>query len=262
VTLDRMLRPEILDYYNRGGETTRLTAGTGRLEYLRTLDILGRVLPPPPARILDVGGATGVYARPLTEAGYHVHVIDPVPAHVDASAAIPGVTAELGDARDLGDHRADAVLLLGPLYHLTCRADRLTAWRAAAAAGPVVAGATISRFASLFDGVVKSLYTGPEIPGSVLETLSTGVHHSDYGLFTTSYFHRPEEPAAEATDAGLVDVRTLAVEGPLWMSGPRLDEFLADPDLTTVMLDMLRRVEAEPSLVGASSHLLTIGRTP
>jgi hypothetical protein len=61
-----MLRPEILAYYNRGGETTRLSAGGGRLEYLRTLDILGRVLPPPPARILDVGGATGVYARPLT----------------------------------------------------------------------------------------------------------------------------------------------------------------------------------------------------
>ena len=123
-------------------------------------------------------------------------------------------------------------------------------------------GATISRFASLFDGVVKSLYTGPEIPGRVLQTLATGVHHGDHGLFTTSYFHRPEEPGAEAADAGLTDVRTLAVEGPVWMSGPRLDEFLADPDLTTVLLDLLRRVEAEPTLVGASSHLLTIGRTP
>jgi SAM-dependent methyltransferase len=261
-TLDGMLRPEILEYYNRGGETTRLDAGTGRLEYLRTLDILTRVLPPAPARILDVGGATGVYARPLTDRGYRVHVIDPVPAHVSAAGAIPGVTAELGDARDLSGHGADAVLLLGPLYHLTDRADRLTAWRAAAAAAPLVVAATISRFASLFDGVVKSLYTGPEIPGRVLETVATGVHHGDHGLFTTSYFHHPDEATAEAREAGLTDVRTLAVEGPLWMTGPRLDEFLADPALTALLLDMLRRVETEPTLAGATSHQLTVARTP
>lgn len=257
-TLDRMLRPEILDYYNRGGETTRLSAGTGRLEFLRTLDVLARVLPPAPARILDVGGATGVYAGPLTSMGYDVHVIDPVPAHVDAAGALPGVTASLGDARDLGDHRADAVLLFGPLYHLTDRADRLAAWRAAAGAAPLVVAATISRFASLFDGVVKSYYTQPSVPAHVRATLASGVHAGGE-LFTTSYFHRPEEPAAEAAEVGLTGVRTLAVEGPLWMTGPRLLEFLADPDLTAVMLDMLREVEAEPSIFGASSHLLTIG---
>jgi hypothetical protein len=41
---------------------------------------------------------------------------------------------------------------------------------------------------------------------------------------------------------------------------PRLADFLADERLTTVLLDMLRRVEDEPSLAGASSHLLTLAR--
>ena len=265
-----MLSPEILDYYERGGEHQRLTAGTGRLEFLRTWDVLSRVLPPAPARIVDVGGATGAYARPLAEAGYTVRVVDPVPAHVAAAGELPGVTAVLGDARKLPepDASADAVLLLGPLYHLPDRADRVAAWREAARVvrpgGPVV-GAVISRFASLFDGVVKGYFAEPEFVAIVQGALGDGVHRNAGGesrWFTSAYFHRPEEPAAEATDAGLGGARTVAVEGPVWMTGTRLPEFLADERLTGIMLDMLRRVEEEPSLLGASSHLLTMARRP
>jgi ubiquinone/menaquinone biosynthesis C-methylase UbiE len=53
----------ISGYYDRGGELDRLTAGRGRLEFLRTQDVLRRLLPPSPARVLDVGGGTGVHAR-------------------------------------------------------------------------------------------------------------------------------------------------------------------------------------------------------
>lgn len=265
-----MLSPEVLEYYERGGEHLRLTAGTGRLEFLRTWDVLARALPPAPARIVDVGGATGAYARPLAEAGHTVRVIDPVPDHVAAAGALPGVTAAVGDARSLPepDASADAVLLLGPLYHLPERTDRVTAWREAARVvrpGGVVAGAVISRFASLFDGVVKGWFAEPDYVSVVERALDEGVHRNPDGhprWFTSAYFHRPEEPAAEAADAGLVDVRKVALEGPAWMTGPRLTEFLADERLTGVLLDMLRRVEAEPSLLGASSHLLTVARRP
>jgi SAM-dependent methyltransferase len=149
-----MLSPEILAYYRRGGEHDRLSAGAGRLEFLRTWDILTRALPAPPATVLDVGGATGAYAAPLARAGYAVTVVDPVPEHVAAAGALPGVAAVEGDARELpvADGGADAVLLLGPLYHLAARDDRVAAWREAARAarpGALVAGAVISRFASL-----------------------------------------------------------------------------------------------------------------
>jgi len=262
-----MLSPEIIEYYERGGERLRLTAGTGRLEFLRTWDVLTRVLPPAPARIVDVGGATGAYAGPLAEAGYAVRVVDPVPDHVAAAGALPGVTAALGDARRLPepDASADAVLMFGPLYHLPERADRIAAWREAARVvrpGGPVAGAVISRFASLFDGVVRAYFAEPEFVSIVERALVDGVHRNVGGQsrwFTSAYFHRPEEPAAEAAGAGLVGARTVAVEGPVWMTGTRLTEFLADERLTGVMLDMLRAVEGEPSLLGASSHLLTIG---
>ncbi|MFG1604348.1 class I SAM-dependent methyltransferase [Actinoplanes sp. NPDC049265] len=261
-----MLLPEVLAYYERGGETVRLSAGVGRLEFLRTWDILTRILPPPPAVIVDVGGATGVYAGPLAHAGYQVTVVDPVPSHVSASAARPGVTAVLGDARALpfDPASADAVLLMGPLYHLLDPAVRALAWREAvrvARPGGVVAGATIARHAPLLDIVSRGLFGEAETREITLADVAHGRHVSPPGrpFFTTAYFHAPGEPAAEASAAGLTRVRTLAVEGPVWPMTDRVTELLADPVTSAELLAALRGVEEEPSLLGASSHLLTFG---
>ncbi|GGK08620.1 hypothetical protein GCM10010123_43130 [Pilimelia anulata] len=264
-----MLPTEILDYYRRGGERHRLDRGAGRLEYLRTRDVLRRALPAAPARLLDIGGGTGVYAGPLAAAGYRVTVVDPVPDHVAAAAGHPGVTAVAGDARrvPLADGSADAVLLLGPLYHLIDAADRLAAWREAGRLlrpGGVVVAATISRFASLHDGWAHGHADAPGFADLVAGALADGRHRPPPGAdwFTTAYFHHPTEPAAEATAAGLADARTVFCEGPLWLLLDGLDPILADPARAAALLDQLRRVEDEPSLLGASAHLLTLARRP
>ena len=262
-----MLTPAIRAYYQLLGERDRLRVpASGRLEFLRTWDLLTRVLPPVPARVLDVGGATGVYAGPLAAAGYRVHVVDPLPAHAEAAAALPGVTAAVGDARRLpaAGGSADAVLLLGPLYHLTQRADRVRAWREAARVarpGGVAVAATIGRYASAFDGFARGFYRHDGYAPMVDGTLATGVHQPPAGepWFTTAYFHEPGEAAAEAAQAGLAVERIAAVEGPLWMIG-RLDELLADEAETAHLLGVLRRVEADPALLAASSHLMTVAR--
>ena len=114
-----MLRPPVLDlhtyYADRFVEDDRLrSTPQGQLEFERTRELLRRHLPTPPARVLDVGGATGVHARWLAEDGYQVHVVDLVPEHVAVAAALPGVTAAAGDARELAepDGCADVTLLL------------------------------------------------------------------------------------------------------------------------------------------------------
>jgi SAM-dependent methyltransferase len=256
------MRADTMAYYRLGGETTRLAGGNGRLEYIRTRDVLQRTLPPAPARVVDVGGATGVYAGPLAAAGYDVTLVDPVPEHVAASDALDGVTAVIGDARalDLPDGTADATLLLGPLYHLLDRADRIRAWREAARVtrpGGVVVAATISRFASILDGFRSAFFAEPDYAPIVTETLASGVQIVPGGSrwqFTGAYFHRPEEIPAEVVDAGLAVERIVAVEGPPWLT-----DWAAASEETT--LEWLRRVEEEPSMLGASSHLLTIVRS-
>ncbi len=154
---------EVQHFYDEADEAGRLFAGPGPLERARTQDVLARHFPPPPARVLDVGGGTGVYARWLAERGYAVHLYDVVPRHVEAARRDPGprlAGAEVGDARQLPEADASADALLGPLYHLTTREDRVRALaeaRRVLRPGGVVVAAAISRYASLLDGLFRGL---------------------------------------------------------------------------------------------------------
>jgi len=257
------LAAEIRAYYEVGGEDSRLRDNPGgRLEFLRTQDVLRRVLPPAPATVLDVGGGSGVHAEWLAADGYGVHLVDPVPRHVAAAATLPGVSAAHGDARALAerDGAYDAVLLLGPLYHLLDRGDRVRALaeaRRVCRPGGLVAAATISRFAPLYDGLLKGWYG--DWPGFVARVLASGSNVGDAPGFTTAYFHHPDEPPEEFAAAGLVEVRRYAVEGGGWLLGD-LADWLNDDARRPLLLDGLRRTETDPTLLGISSHLLTVAR--
>jgi ubiquinone/menaquinone biosynthesis C-methylase UbiE len=251
---------DIREYYDRGGEDTRLIDS---LELLRTKALLCRYLPPN-AEILDVGGASGAYATWLTDEGHHVKLVDPVPRHVD-SARAKGIEAVVGDARELDepDGSRDAVLLLGPLYHLVDRADRVQALaEARRVTRDLVIAAVISRWASMYDCMMRGLLDVPEVLPMLHEDLATGTRrgtqHVPYG-FTTCYFHRPSDIAAEFADAGLTRVDLLAVEGMAqWI--PDLADRLSEPDTRAVLLDLLERTEREPDVIGATSHLLIVAR--
>jgi SAM-dependent methyltransferase len=170
----------LLIHYGTGVERVRLEGGGSRIEFARTKELLERHLPAAPARVLDVGGGPGAYAGWLAASGYTVHLIDPVPLHVEQAASLAaesesGFTTALGDARGLEEPDAsyDAVLLLGPLYHLTNRDERVRALaeaRRVARPGGVVAAAAISRFASLLDGLRSGHLGSPIFARSSSET--------------------------------------------------------------------------------------------
>lgn len=73
----------IRDFYTSGFDEDARTASSvdGRVELERTRRIVTGLLPPG-ARVLDVGGATGVHSRWLAEDGHDVTLLDPVPAQV------------------------------------------------------------------------------------------------------------------------------------------------------------------------------------
>src|SRR5437764_7630733 len=99
--------PEVQAYYARFPEESRLGSGSSRLEFERTKEILARVLPAAPARIVDVGGAAGAYSLWLAERGYQVHLVDASPRLVDeartrsAKSTTPIVSLSVADARRL-----------------------------------------------------------------------------------------------------------------------------------------------------------------
>jgi len=74
-----VIDPAIESHYGTGYERSRLFPGGQRsLEFVRSMELLDRLLPPPPAQVLDVGGGPGTYAAPLAGRGYQVHPVDPV----------------------------------------------------------------------------------------------------------------------------------------------------------------------------------------
>jgi len=264
----------MLEYYEGGREQDRLSAGAGLLERERTREILGRVLPAPPADLLDVGGGPGAYACWLAGLGHRVRLIDPVPLHVEqarrASDTQPGhpiVSARVGDARRLEetDASADGVLLLGPLYHLARREERLEALRETRRVlrpGGVAVVATIARYASALDGLFRELLADPGFARIVETDLADGRHvnpagHPDY--FTTAYFHAPGEMEEEIGLAGMRHEDTVAVEGVGWLLAD-LEDRLRDPARRARLLEILRRLEREPTLLGASAHLIAVAR--
>ena len=266
------MHSDVISYYETYREQERLERGIGLLEFERTVDVLRRTLPPPPAVILDIGGGPGAYSCRLAAEGYETHLIDPVPMHIQQArwasskqAVRPIASVELGDARRLtqADGYADAVLLMGPLYHLTKFEERRTALaeaRRVLTAGGVLIAAAICRYASLFDGLYRGLIDDPRFPPVLNRDLKTGLHRNVSGnpeFFTEAYFHKPEELREEIRAAGFQNVRVLAAEGPGWLAAD-LDRRLGNAEERTQLLNLLRELEALPELLAASPHLLAV----
>ncbi|MCY3713449.1 MAG: methyltransferase domain-containing protein [Gemmatimonadetes bacterium] len=265
---------DVIQYYEKiETESDRLDKGTARLEGERTREILQQHLPAPPARILDAGGGPGAYAFWLAEQSYEVHLLDAVPRHIEQAKERDkdGIlkSAAVGDARnlDFDTDSMDAVLLMGPLYHLPVRPDRTAvleeSLRVLKPEGVLICAA-ISRFASLMDGMKQGYLFNPEFAKIVLKDLNEGRHENpdmDPRYFTTACFHRPEEFEEEITDAGFDLVKTIGLEGPAWLLG-NFDELWADETKREGLLTFLKMVETEPSIVGASAHILSVAKAP
>jgi len=263
----------ITRYYQEWSEESRLELGQGRLEALRTRELIERHAPAHPARVLDIGGGAGAYAFWLAQQGYEVHLVDASPRLVEvarernASAAQPLASCDVGDARSLAadDASVDAVLMLGPLYHLVNGDDRRAALhelvRVLKPSG-VVFGAAISRAASALDGLSRDLLGDPSFARIVERDIRDGQHRNptnriDY--FTTAYLHRPEELRVEVEAAGLRVHAVYGIEGPGWVL-PDFDARWEDPTRRDALINVARMLEREPSLVGASAHLLVVAR--
>ena len=264
----------IRHYRDEIDEGQRITGGLGELELLRTREIVRRHLPDRPLRVVDVGGATGVHAAWLADDGHRVHVVEPVAAQVAQVLESPGaragrITAEVGDARRLTieDESFDAALLLGPLYHLTDRDDRLTALaeaRRVVRPGAPIFVAAISRFASLFDGLARGFLFEPDFQEIVGRDLREGQHRNPGRRphwFTTAYFHHPDELEDEVRASGLDVLEVLGVEGLAGWLTPLGDRW-SDPVAREVILGSARAVEGEPCLRGLSAHLLAVAARP
>jgi ubiquinone/menaquinone biosynthesis C-methylase UbiE len=152
-------------------ETDRLGQHVFQLEKIRTQELILRYLKPSMA-IADIGGATGAYSFWLHDLGHKVHLLDAAEFHIEAATkssiteSKPLASISLGDERELPyeDEQFDLVLLFGPLYHMQEKEDRVKSIAEAKRVlkkDGVLLAATITRYASLFDGFWQGFIDDP-----------------------------------------------------------------------------------------------------
>jgi len=244
-----------------------------RTEFAITCRVLAEHLPSPPGQILDVGSGPGRYALHLTQQGYRVVLFDLSRRSLDVAlekATEQGVYLPpplQGDATALPaefTEQFDGVLLLGPLYHLLTETDRLAAireaWRVLRPGGYVFA-AFITRFAPLRDVATRSPQWVLENPDRFRLLLDEGLNPAhESNAFPDSYFIHPGEIVPLMEKGGF---ETRALQGCEGILGGHEEAVNAlEGEAWAVWVDLNARLGREPSLYGASDHLLYVGVRP
>jgi SAM-dependent methyltransferase len=268
----------VRSYYAGLGERewTRLTTPMGAIEFAVNSAALARHLPPG-ARVLDIGGGPARYALWLAERGHRVTLADLSPElltiarrEVAQSPFGPQVEDVVeADARDLsrwGASSFDAALSLGPFYHLPDARDRE---RAAEELARVLRPTGLAFVAFMTrTSLLRRTAAIPDErrhltqPGFVNRLLEDGVFISNMpGRFTDGYGAAPQSIAPFFERHGFETVELLASEGIAWGIQDALAEMSTDdPAAHRVMLDLVVRTADDASILGASDHLLYVGR--
>ena len=129
----------IEEYYNETNEDARLLSRHGSVEYLTTMKYIREsVASVDDPAILEVGAGTGRYSVTLAKEGYRVtavelveHNLEILKAKLDGAERITPVQGNALDLSFLPDEAYDLTMLLGPMYHLYTKEDKLQALREA-----------------------------------------------------------------------------------------------------------------------------------
>jgi 2-polyprenyl-3-methyl-5-hydroxy-6-metoxy-1,4-benzoquinol methylase len=218
-------------------------------------------------RILDLGGGPGRYSIALAKSGNDLTLVDLSDGNValaKAKAAEAGVSirALAGDARDLsqlGDERFDAILIMGPMYHLFQVEDRRKvldeAKRHLAIGGKIfvsfiVLSGGFNYYLSENPAAMKDDPATDFFDCAANDTTWTG------DAFTAATFVDPDEIRPFFEQSGW---NVLTVFGQEGITGPRLSDLeKADADVRDFYLQLSLRLCEKPKYHAYSSHLMAV----
>jgi S-adenosylmethionine-dependent methyltransferase len=267
VTVEDLVR----GYYDKRADDEWQRQDRHRMEFAVSKRLLSDHLPRR-GRVLDCGGGPGRYAIWLASQGYEVTLFDLSRvcldrARTEAELQSLDLQYELGTATDLSrfeDATFDAVLLMGPLYHLREFEERRLALMESARVlrpGGKVAAAFITRVAPL-------RYVAKEQPETVLELYNAMLNVTRQGFDESfpppdddhfnAYFAHPDEIDPLLREAGLSVLGLFAAEGFVGA----LDETMnaLEGSEWDAWVDLNYRLASEPTLFSAADHILAIAR--
>lgn len=123
----------IVEYYDKYNEDIRLIKDRAhQIEFITTTKYLDEFIKKG-MKVLDLGAGTGRYSIHMASNGVHVTAVDIVPKHVeeirnkanDENVELKAVLGNGQDLREFEENSFDAVICLGPLYHISDKEDRV-----------------------------------------------------------------------------------------------------------------------------------------
>ena len=259
----------VLEYYEKyEQENERLK--NEPLEFVRTKEIISRFLPEKPIKIVDLCGASGHYSYWLAQKGHEVHLIDLSERHIkeaknnETKYNVQLASIGCGDARSIKweDETFDMVLLMGALYHLQEKEDRLQCLKEVFRIlknGGTAVFAYICRYASMLDGFLRGFVNDPTFLKIMDDDILTGRHNNPENkehYFTNAYFHSTEDIYNELINSKYCNIMLYAVEG----FGGLIDneEYLNDEEKRKKLLHYIKLTEQNREMIGISPHQLVI----
>lgn len=261
---------DIAAMYNSDPEKEHSRLERHQLEYDLTLRFLQQYLPSK-GSILEVGAATGRYTVALANQGYRLTAVDLSAALIERcrkNIVKEGLEEQVrfvvADARNLGkvqEKEFDAALLMGPLYHLVEEEDRKIALKEAfdrLRTGGILVSSFISRFGILGD-LLRNVPDWIEDEEEVRSVMDKGRAPDDYarGGFR-GYFARVSEIAPLHETIGFETCAVVGVEPAISADDESYNKLQGRQ--RQLWLDLLYELSAEASIIGASRHLLYIGK--
>jgi hypothetical protein len=110
------------------------------------------------------------------------------------------------------------------------------------------------------DGLCRGFLKDPQFADIVRQDLIDGQHRNPTGkqeYFMDTFFHHPDELRSEVVAADFQTTGVVAVEGPCWLL-PDFDVWWDNGAHRERLLQIARALEAEPSLLGVSAHLVAV----
>jgi S-adenosylmethionine-dependent methyltransferase len=261
---------DIVAFYNSALESEQSRLERHQLEHDLTWRYLNRYLPSEGA-ILEVGAATGRYTLELAKRGYALTAVDLSAVLIEKcrkGILDQGLERQVrfivADARNLSEVAGkgfDAVLLMGPLYHLVVDADRKMALKESfdrLREGGVIFSSFISRFGIMGD-LLKNVPDWIGNQAEVRSVLEEGKSPDDFprGGFR-GYFAQPSEIAPLHEEIGFDTLVLAGVEPAISADDESYNRLQGKQ--RGQWLDLLHTISTERSILGASRHLLYIGQ--
>ena len=180
--------------------------------------------------------------------------------------------SEVCDARKVprADNSADAVLLMGPLYHIIDYCERIRALKECCRLlkpGGVIFSAALTPFSVLLDKLTVyspgggSYLENPDFLAMVERELNDGCHLNPnkevYAGLGSSHLHTAKALKAELEAGGFSETVVHGVMGGAWLAN-NIDELWKNEKSRNVLMTTVRLLDTHEEIIGLSGHLLAV----